>query len=140
MPLPAIARALRSLTSFADGPPPPRLALDADSAQVPSIMAKLDLAETALRRHCGPRGAPRVELVLRGAALRALQDPEGPVARRIAGMRAAHPTLRVSVCALSMRSDARCRIRAPQVEETPSGIVRMIALEMEGWQRLRAAA
>ena len=121
--------------------PQHRAALQVDDSRAEVMNLALNNV-AAIARYYADKGEEVVlELVAFGPGLTMLRADNSPVAARIASLADGMPHLVFSACQNTMRAVERAEGKpvplVPQARTVPSGVVRLIELQEQGWSYIR---
>jgi uncharacterized protein len=134
----AATLALSPLAAFADGP---KVAIHVDEDNPATINMALNNAVNIINHYASLGQTATVEIVTYGPGLAMLRQDISPVAARISEMSMAHDTLSFSAClntvqAIQQRTNTDVAL-LPEAGIVPSGAVRLMELQYDGYAYLR---
>ncbi len=133
------ALALAALT--AQAAEPRRVAIHVDEDDIRTINMALNNAENIFKHYEDLGQEVEIEIVTYGPGLHMLRADSSPVKDRIALMSLTHDNLAFSACLNTVESmkqrEDREIVLVDEAEVVPSGAVRLMELQYEGWAYLR---
>lgn len=136
-----VALAWAPLAASADAEGPARVAIHVDEENVSTMNMALNNAANIIAYYEGIGREVRVEIVTYGPGLHMLRADTSPVSSRISTMALEHPNLTFSAClntvqAMQQRMETEIEL-LPEADVVPSGAVRLMELQAEGYAYLR---
>ncbi len=118
-----------------------RAAMQVDDSRAEVMNLALNNVSAIMRYYADKGEEVVLELVAFGPGLAMLRADASPVAARIASLAEGTPHLVFSACENTMRAVERAEGKAvtliPQARTVPSGVVRLIELQEQGWSYIR---
>jgi len=118
-----------------------RMVIHVDSGDAPVMNEALHNAANVIETIRGQGGTVLIEIVANGPGTAMFVDELSPVSAEVRRMHAAYPTVVMSVCAISLaHTEANMKRRLtvlPEAHVVPSGAVRIMELEEQGWAYLK---
>lgn len=119
----------------------PKVAIHVDEDNPATMNMALNNAVNIIRHYQGLGQTATVEIVTYGPGITMLRSDLSPVASRVADLALQHETLRFSVCLNTVQSvRQRTQSDVPlmdEAHEVPSGAVRLMELQYDGYAYLR---
>lgn len=136
-----LAFGLRAGGARAEVPDVPKVAIHVDEDDPAVMNMALNNAVNIIRHYQGAGKTAVVEIVTYGPGITMLRSDLSPVASRVSDLGMQHETLRFSVCLNTVQSIAQRTQKdvplMPEAEVVPSGAVRLMELQYEGYTYLR---
>jgi uncharacterized protein len=137
----AFAFCLLSVTAYAQGGKPHRIAIQVDQNDPAVMNMALNNAKNVIKYYRQKGEEVAVEFVAYGPGLNMLRADTSPVKDRIAELASADPKVVFSACNNTMQAmekrEGHPITILPQARIVPSGVVRIMELEEEGWSYVR---
>jgi hypothetical protein len=134
----AASLAITPLSAFADGP---KVAIHVDEDNPATMNMALNNATNIIRHYAALGQTATVEIVTYGPGLTMLRKDLSPVADRVSDLSLSHENLTFSAClntveSIMQRTNAEVPLM-PEANVVPSGAVRLMELQCEGYAYLR---
>jgi intracellular sulfur oxidation DsrE/DsrF family protein len=118
-----------------------RLALHVDQSDIAQMNLALGNASNVIEHYKSRGEDVAIEIVTYSQGLHMLREDTSPVKERIKALREKMPSLALSVCDNTRRrmekKEGRKLVFLPEVAIVPSGVVRLMELQEQGWSYVR---
>ncbi|HVJ54348.1 MAG TPA: DsrE family protein [Aliidongia sp.] len=129
------------LGAAAETPKHHRLAVQIDSSDSALMNLALGNIANAADLYAKRGETVEIELVAYGPGLAMLREDISPVKARLEALHEKLPTLKLSACHNTLvaaeASEGKHVVLVPEAAEVPSGVVRLVELQEQGWSYIR---
>jgi uncharacterized protein len=118
-----------------------RVVLQVDSSDGLTMNIALNNAGNVLEHYAAQKAPVAVEIVAYGPGLQMFRTDTSPVKERLAAFHAKSPSVVLSACEATKRGMEKAEGKTiellPGVRTVPSGVVRLMELQEQGWSYIR---